>query len=107
MNTGMCEGWGVFDFSVLQDKKFLSSGGDYGRLRVYYSTVELDFLAEIREEDEDVFGFYLEPIPGKLEMPKARRRHNIYDHPDPLLVKTIDDAKIYITTRKTSLLVEW
>ena len=61
-------------------------GGDYGQLRVYYSTEELDLLTEIYKDGADVYSYFFNPIPGKLELPLAGTRWNVDDQPNPLLV---------------------
>ncbi len=68
----------------------VSSGGDYGQLRVYYQTSELDLLSEVYTGDGDVFSYFFEPLRGKLVVsPVAGTRWHVDDQPDPLLVRML------------------
>ncbi len=77
------------------------SRGDFGEVRVHYSTDELDLLEEISQRDEDVFTYFLSPIPGKLT--STGTKWNFGDQPDPLLVRR-GNQEMYLVKQCSVLL---
>ena len=66
---------------------FLSSGGNYGDVRVFYETSEVDLMELALQHEESVLSYYLAPVPGKIILPNAGTPYPVQGLPDPLMVR--------------------